>query len=192
LETAIYLPPARAEASGRVFLGRRRAGAGKIDLRAETQADREAVDSLIDAAFGPGRFAKAAERLREGREPWGEISVTAWVGNTLAGAVRLWRIEVGETPAVLLGPIAVDASRRGAGLAQAMTAEACARAAEAGVGLVLLVGEERLFGPLGFFGVDAGRVTLPAPVDPRRLFVRELRPGAFDGVAGLARPGPLP
>ena len=147
---------------------------------------------MIDRAFGPGRFAKAAERLREGREPWREGSVTAWDGEALAGAVRLWRIRIGETPAVLLGPIAVDPGRRGVGLAQAMTAKACARAAEAGVGLVLLVGEERLFGPLGFVRVEPGRVSLPGPVDLRRLFVRELRPGAFESVAGVAAPEPLP
>jgi predicted N-acetyltransferase YhbS len=150
------------------------------------------VEALIDRAFGPGRFAKAAERLREGREPWRELSVTAWEGAALAGAVRLWRIRVGDTPAVLLGPIAVDSSWRGAGLAQAMAREACARARDAGVGLVLLVGEERLFGPIGFVRVEAGRVTLPGPVDPRRVFVRVLRPGAFEGVAGAVTPAPLP
>jgi predicted N-acetyltransferase YhbS len=104
----------------------------------------------------------------------------------------MWPVRIGEAAAVLLGPIAVETARRGDGLGQAMAAEACARAAAAGVEIVLLVGEERLFGPLGFERAEPGRVVLPGPVDARRVFVRELRPGALDGVSGLVRPAPLP
>ena len=163
-----------------------------FDLRSETLADRVAVDALIARAFGPGRYAKAAERLREGREPRGDLSVVAWDSGEIVGTVRLWTVRIGETPALLLGPIAVDASRRGRGLGQAMALEACVRAAAVGAGLIVLVGEERLFGPLGFVRVEPGRVTLPGPVDPRRVFVRELRAGAFDGVSGRLTPEPLP
>ena len=161
-------------------------------IRAEQPIDAEPIERLHDRAFGPGRFAKAAERLREGRTPRRDLSVTAWDGEALIGAVRLWPVRIGEAPAVLLGPIAVEPARRGAGLGQAMTAEACARAAAAGVGVVLLVGEERLFAPLGFVRPEPGRLVLPGPVDQRRIFVRELRPGAFDGVGGAVAPAPLP
>ena len=34
-------------------------------VQAETPADASAVEALVLAAFGPGRFAKTAERLRE-------------------------------------------------------------------------------------------------------------------------------
>ena len=161
-----------------------------IQLRAEASEDAEAVTALVDAAFGPGRFAKAAERLREGRRPRLDLSVTAWDGTELVGSVRLWRVRIGETPALLLGPIAVAPSRRGEGIAQAMTVEACLRGMAVGAGLIVLVGEERLFGPLGFFVPEPGRVVLPGPVDPRRVFVRELAPGAFEGVSGAVRPEP--
>jgi predicted N-acetyltransferase YhbS len=102
------------------------------------------------------------------------------------GAVRLWPIRVGEAAALLLGPIVVDAEHRGRGISAALTTEACRRAADAGERLVLLVGEAKLFEPLGFVRVEPGRVLLPGPVDPRRVFVRELQPGAFDGVQGRA------
>lgn len=161
-------------------------------LRTETPDDRAAADALIDRAFGPGRYAKAAERLREGREPRLDLSVTAWDGGALVGTVRLWPVRIGDTPALLLGPIAVEHSHRGKGLAQAMTVEACVRAAAIGAGLIVLVGEERLFAPLGFFNPEPGRVLLPGPADVKRVFVRELRPGAFDGVGGPVRPEPLP
>ena len=34
-------------------------------VEAETAADAEGVEALVMAAFGPGRFAKTAERLRD-------------------------------------------------------------------------------------------------------------------------------
>lgn len=153
-------------------------------IRLETAADRTAVDALIERAFGPGRYAKAAERLREGNSARADLSLTGWMGGVLAGAVRLWPIRIGDAPALLLGPIVVAPEHRGHGLSAALTQDACRRATEAGDGLVLLVGEARLFEPLGFQQVEAGRVRLPGPVDPRRVFVRALRPDAFDGVGG--------
>ena len=163
-----------------------------IELRAEAPEDAPAVDALIERAFGPGRYAKAAERLREGNAPRLDLSVTAWADGEVVGTARLWPVRIGEAPALLLGPVAVAPERRGAGLAQAMALEACLRGTAVGAGLIVLVGEERLFGPLGFFVPEAGRVVLPGPVDARRVFVRELRPGAFEGVSGLVRPDPLP
>lgn len=162
------------------------------ELRVETAADAPAVERLIDRAFGPGRFAKAAERLREGREPRLDLSVTAWQGGALVGTARLWTVRLGPASALLLGPVAVEAAHRGRGLAREMTVEACVRGTAVGSGLLVLVGEERLFGPLGFINPEPGRVLLPGPVDPRRVFVRELRPGAFDRVSGPVRPEPLP
>ena len=157
-----------------------------MHLRPEAPGDRLAADELIARAFGPDRYAKAAERLREGGAPRLDLSVTAWDGERLAGVLRLWPISVGGAPALLLGPIAVDADHRGRGLAVAMAAETCRLAQAAGERLVLLVGEERLFAPLGFVRVEPGRVTLPGPLDPLRLFVLELQPGAFERVEGRA------
>jgi predicted N-acetyltransferase YhbS len=112
----------------------------------------------------------------------------AIAGERLAGVVTLWPIAVGGAPALLLGPIAVDPAQRGQGLGQALARAACDAAAAAGERLILLVGEERLFAPLGFVRVEPGRVTLPGPVNPARVFVRELQPGAFERVAGPVLP----
>ena len=62
-------------------------------------------------------------------------------------------------------------------------------AAEAGHGVVLLVGDEPYFRKLDFVAVPSGQVTLPGPANPRRTLWRALRPGATDGVAGLVQPG---
>jgi predicted N-acetyltransferase YhbS len=153
-------------------------------LAAETPADAAVVNGLIDRAFGPGRFAKTAERLREGNAPYLDLSRTCWVDGALVGCVRMWPIRIGEQPAVFLGPFAVDDSWRGRGLGAAMIRAACRAAQDAGHDLILLVGAQSYFAPLGFSPVPAGRVAMPGPIDPARLLVRALKPGAADALAG--------
>ncbi|HEX8958736.1 MAG TPA: N-acetyltransferase [Solirubrobacterales bacterium] len=154
-------------------------------LAAERPQDAPAVERIVARAFGPGRYAKAAERLREGNSPMLDLSFVAWVEREPVGCVRLWPVEVGGTPALLLGPIAVDADRRSAGLGASLVECACTAAARAGHALVILVGDEPFFGPLGFSAKAAAKVLMPGPVDQRRVLVRALRPSADEGLEGL-------
>jgi predicted N-acetyltransferase YhbS len=52
----------------------------------------------------------------------------------------------------------------------------------------VLVGDEPYYGRAGFMRIPHGRAAMPGPVDPERLLVAELVPGAFDGVSGSIRP----
>src|SRR5580658_7579519 len=99
-------------------------------LANERLEDAAAVEALVLRAFGPGRFAKAAERLREGRAPRLDLSFVAWDEGRIAGCVQLWDVTVGGARAVLLGPIAVDAEMRSQGLGAALVARACEAAAD--------------------------------------------------------------
>jgi predicted N-acetyltransferase YhbS len=156
-------------------------------LAPERSEDAAAVGALIDAAFGPGRFAKAAERLRENNRLLADLSFTAHAGGALVGTVRMWPIRVDERAVVFLGPIAVEPSWRSRGLGAALVRRACEAAQAAGHNLVLLVGDPPFFGPLGFSMVPPGRVVMPGPVDPRRLLAKALVPGAETGLEGVAR-----
>ena len=49
-------------------------------------ADQAAIEKLDEHAFGPGRFARTAYRLREGVEPDLSLSFVARVGTLLVGA----------------------------------------------------------------------------------------------------------
>jgi len=158
-------------------------------LRAERPEDLHLVDVLIDRAFGPGRYVKTAERLREHNTPRRDLSRVAWAGGEAVGCVRMWPIHIGEAPAVLLGPIAVDDAWRSQGLGAQLIQEACAAAERAGVAVVMLVGDEPYFGKFGFAQVPQGRAVLPGPVDWRRLMWRALSPGALEGVEGPVRGG---
>lgn len=152
-------------------------------IRNEEPKDASEIAALVERAFGPGRYAKAAERLREGNRQRLDLSFVAESDGRLVGSVRLWPIKVGGEPVVLLGPIAVDADQRSAGLGQQLVERAC-EAAKGGFEAVLLVGDMPWFERMGF--QIAHRVRMPGPVDPRRLLVKELVPGAAERLQGLA------
>jgi predicted N-acetyltransferase YhbS len=158
-------------------------------LTLERLQDADAVAALIERAFGPGRYAKAAERLREGNQPLLDLSFTCWSVGDLIGCVRLWPIHIGERAAIFLGPFAVESEQRSQGLGAALIRRACAAARDAGHGLILLVGDEPYFAPLGFHMVPPGRIVMPGPVDPRRVLVQALKPGAADDLGGVVRAG---
>jgi predicted N-acetyltransferase YhbS len=78
-----------------------------FSYRLEQAADGAAIDALHDVTMGPGRFARAAFRLREG-VPWHpNLSFVATLEGRLVGSVRLTPITIGGRPALLLGPLAV-------------------------------------------------------------------------------------
>jgi predicted N-acetyltransferase YhbS len=151
-------------------------------LVAEQPQDAPAVERLLLRAFGPGRFPKAAERLREGRTPLLGLSFVAWEDGRLVGCVRLWAVKIGGAPAILLGPFAVEPEHRSQGLGAALIVRACEAAAAAGHALIVLVGDAPYFAPMGF--VAAPKVVMPGPVDQRRVLVRALKPGDEGRVQG--------
>ena len=79
---------------------------------------------------------------------------------------------------MLLGPIAVDESQRGAGLGQTLVEHACEAARAAGETAVLLVGDAPWFERTGFG--HAPNAVMPGPVDQRRVLIRALRDDGRD------------
>ena len=149
-----------------------------------TPADLPAIEKLDDRAFGPGRFALTAYRLREGAEPDPALSFVAHVGTLLVGANRMTVISCGGAPALLLGPLTVDPPFRSRGIGEALMKKSMEAARAAGHRLVILVGDEPYYARVGFKRVPLGRLTMPGPVDPARLLYCELVEGAFQDAKG--------
>jgi predicted N-acetyltransferase YhbS len=154
----------------------------------ETADDAPAIERLHERTFGPGRYARSAFRIREGRTHLLALSFTARIGSLLIGSVRLTPIAIGETPALLLGPLTVEPPFRTRGVGTTLIERALKDAKAAKHKLVVLVGDEPFYGKLGFKIIPKGQVKMPGPVDPARLLVAELVPGAFEGVSGMIRP----
>jgi predicted N-acetyltransferase YhbS len=159
-----------------------------LTILPETADDAQAIERLHERTFGPGRYARTAYRIREGRGHEPGLSFTARVGTLLVGSVRLTPVTIGPTRAVLLGPLTVEPPFRERGVGKALISRAMQEAKAQGHRLVLLVGDEPYYGKHGFKQIEQGRVTMPGPVDPARLLVAELEPRAFEGVRGMILP----
>jgi predicted N-acetyltransferase YhbS len=159
-----------------------------LTILPETPDEAAAIERLHERTFGPGRYAKSAYRLRERVGHRLDVSFTARIGTLLVGSVRLSPIRIGETKALLLGPLTVEPAFRERGVGQALIERALKEASAKGHRLVILVGDEPYYGKCGFKPIPPGRAIMPGPVDPARLLVAELTAGAFDGVSGAIRP----
>lgn len=155
-------------------------------IRPEDAADTTAIEDLQANAFGPGRFARTAFRIRENVGPRADLSFVGLFGSQIAGSIRLSPILIGDTDALLLGPLTVSPDFKNRGLGKALMRTAMDAAELAGDKVVLLVGDAPYYGPFGFQQVPLGRITLPGPVDPARLLVAllnaaEMPEGAVHG-----------
>jgi predicted N-acetyltransferase YhbS len=159
-----------------------------LTILPETAKDAQAIDRLHERTFGPGRFVLSAYRLREHVDHLLDLSFTARIGTLLVGSVRQLPISIGDTPALLLGPLTVEPPFRKRGVGRALLDRALAEAKAKGHRLVLLVGDEAYYSRVGFKAVPKGRAAMPGPVDYNRLLVAELTDAAFDGVSGAIRP----
>lgn len=160
-----------------------------VDYRPELPADADAIEAIHEETFGPGRFARTAFRLREGVPHDPVLSLVAEHEGAVVGSVRLTPIRIGETPALLLGPLAVRPHLKSRGVGKALMRKSMDEARRGGHRLVLLVGDLPYYWPFGFRVVKPGTVEMPGPVDPGRLLVAELIAGASEGVKGTAKAG---
>jgi predicted N-acetyltransferase YhbS len=154
------------------------------DLQAERPQDGPLAEALVDRAFGPGRFTKVSERVREFADFAPELSVCAWRGARLVGTVRQWRVRCGDAAVVFLGPIAVEAEERSGGVGALLVQAAVAAAKAAGEAAIVLVGDEPYFGRFGFSAEAAKDVRLPGPVDQRRVLAAVFKDEPLVGMIG--------
>ncbi|WGM30397.1 N-acetyltransferase [Brevundimonas sp. NIBR11] len=148
----------------------------------ETDADREEVDALVMAAFGPGRFAKTAERIRETARM--TAAFVAREDGRMIGSVRLWAITIDGLDALFLGPITVAKDVRSGGLGADLVGACIGEAQNRGVAGILLVGDPPYFQRFGF--QPAPDVTLPGPADPRRVLWLPIASSAPSGLTVAA------
>ncbi len=163
----------------------------KIEIRAETPADREKIEALHALAFGPGRFVRTASRMREGVPPVAGLCHTGWCDGSLVASIKLTRVVVGGSEGLLLGPIVVHPDFANRGFGQDLIRNSVRAARRAGFRWIILVGDAPYYEKAGFVKSPRGQITFPGPVDPDRVMVMELDRGSLEGVTGLLS-APLP
>ena len=168
--------------------------AAPFAIRAERASDVAAREALLDACFGDNRHARTCQRLRDGRAPAEGLALSAVRQGRLVGSVRLWHVSAGGIPALMLGPLAVEASSRQLGVGAALMDHALAAAKARGHRVVILLGDAPYYARFGFSAARTGELTLPGTFERDRLLGLELREGALDGAWGMIAPtgAPLP
>jgi predicted N-acetyltransferase YhbS len=156
-----------------------------ISIRKERLRDIDAREDLLDAAFGEARHRKSSQRLREGRLPADGLSFVACDGPQVIGTVRLWNIDCGGRPALLLGPLAVAGDRRSRGVGGALIGKAVREARRLGHHAIVLVGDAAYYGRFGFTSDKTAALAMPGAYEPHRLLALQFTPGALDGARGL-------
>ena len=159
----------------------------------ERPDDGPLIDPLLDRTFGFDRKQKTVYRLREGVPPVKRLSFVALAEDGgLQASLRFWPIKIGNTGAILLGPLAVEPALQGRGIGKALIRHGLAAARRLGYGVCVVVGAPEYYGPFGFTSAAAAGLILPGPVDVRRFQVVELKPGALETVRGvIARDEPV-
>jgi len=154
-------------------------------VRRETCADGAWIEQLHAAAFGPGRFARTAFRVREVFERDQGLSLVAQHRGKPVGSVWMTPISLSGETGYFLGPLAIDPAFRNLGAGRLLVREASKTALAGGSGnFVLLVGDAPYYAPLGYVQSCRGQIVFPGPVDPERVLVHCRDRGRAGALAG--------
>lgn len=158
----------------------------QFTIQLETPSQFDAIEQLAADAFGPGRFAKSAFRLREGVPHEADLSFVAIENDKIVGSVRQTRISVGGEEALVLGPLVVASGVMNNGIGAALMEYSMAAAKNGSHHLVILVGDQSYYSKFDFKQVPDGQIKLPGPADPARILCCELMPGSLSEYHGTA------
>lgn len=143
-----------------------------------------AIEHINEEAFGPGRFTRAAARIREqGPHDLSLSFICTDNGETIA-SVRMTPVLAGTVKGHLLGPLAVRPSHKNKGIGRELVRIAVEAASRKGSEAVILVGDPPYYGPLGFEKVSYNALSFPGPVDPRRVLVVPIAEGVHERLKG--------
>jgi len=159
--------------------------AAPFAIRAERATDVAAREALLDACFGDNRHTRTCQRLRDGRAPAEGLALSAVRRGRLVGTVRLWHVSAGGIPALMLGPLAMEASSRQFGVGAALMDHALAAAKARGHRAVILLGDAPYYARFGFSAAKTCELTLPGTFERERLLGLELQEGGLDGAWGM-------
>ena len=145
------------------------------------------IELINDEAFGPGRFVRAAERVREQGPHDRSLSFVATDRGEVVGSVRMTPIRAGSAAGHLLGPLAVRPNHKNLGIGRELVRIALDAARRLGSETVVLVGDPPYYKPLGFEPVPNAALVFPGPVDPRRVLAAVFDDGTMARMAGEVR-----
>ncbi len=154
----------------------------------------QAVEALLDAAFGSDRFGRTAYRIRAGTDAVPALSFALVEAGALIGTIQCWPVAHRSPdgvvkPLVMVGPVAVRPELQRGGHGRVLMAHMLAVAETEADGALMMIGDPEYYGR--FFGFDAdatGAWDLPGPYEKRRLLARAMNGHAVPRGAGMVGP----
>lgn len=154
----------------------------------------DAIERLLDAAFGADRHGRTAYLIRAGM-PWlPELSFGIIVDDgTLVGSLQSWPVALthedgSQTPLIMVGPVAVSPDCQGGGHGRALMETVVAVARERRSDPLMMIGDPEYYGRFwGFSADETGEWECPGPFEKRRLLALSVDGRAIGG-AGMLSP----
>lgn len=154
----------------------------------------QAVEALLDAAFGSDRFGRTAYRIRAGSAAVPALSFALVDDGALIGTIQCWPVahrtaDGAVTPLVMVGPVAVRPDLQRGGHGRVLMTHMLTTAEDGADGALMMIGDPEYYGR--FFGFDADATAawdLPGPFEQRRLLARAVNGHALPMGAGIIGP----
>jgi predicted N-acetyltransferase YhbS len=146
----------------------------------------EAIEQLLDAAFGADRRGRTAYVIRQGM-PWlPELSYAALDdAGMLVGTLQSWPVALHGadgtvTPLVMVGPVAVMPDHQGGGHGRALMDAVVRDARTQRSAPLMMIGDPEYYGRFwGFTADETGLWEAPGPFERHRLLALETGGGAI-------------
>ena len=164
-----------------------------LEIRDETPADYEAVERVIEAAFGSPVEARLVALLRKSAHP--QVSLVAVQDGELVGHVFFSPVRVGTDdarapPALGLGPVGVRPDLQGEAIGSRLCRAGLERVRALGSPFCVVLGHPSYYPRFGFAPAEERGLhyedTEPTPA----FMVQELQPGGLRGVSGAVHYDP--
>ncbi|MET0362362.1 MAG: GNAT family N-acetyltransferase [Sphingobium sp.] len=155
-----------------------------IRLEPLAAQDADAIDALLDAAFGPDRRGRTAYHIRRGMAWMTDLSFAAIDSETgvMTGLLQSWPVALHgadgvQTPLVMVGPVAVLPGDQGAGQGRALMDRLIEEAARLTPDPLIMIGDPGYYQRFWQFSADGtGGWQAPGPFEAPRLLARLSRP----------------
>ena len=131
----------------------------------------DAINTLLDDAFGTDRHLRTAYLLRKGMTAIEHLSFGILDDEILIASIQCWPVRVGKADLILVGPVAVATDRQNSGLGKQLMQRMLDAATPHDAPMVM-IGDPEYYGRFGFYTKGTSGWTLPGPWEPRRLLLR--------------------
>lgn len=154
----------------------------------------QAVEDLLDAAFGSDRFGRTAYRIREGMDAVPALSFALVEDGALVGTIQCWPValrapDAAGVPLVMVGPVAIRPDVQRGGHGRTLMAQMLDAAETEADGALMMIGDPEYYGRFFGFTADAtGAWDLPGPFERRRLLARAVNGHDLPTGAGMIGP----